>query len=77
MVTLWFKGSAPSDSNSTTLVDLIFHTSRFTEPIYVDLLTGKVYALPKPDNGSSFKQIPLYDSPILIGEKSALPLDTK
>lgn len=77
VVMLWFSGNGPSESNTKTLVDLTLDTSPFKEPVYVDLLTGRVYALSKPNNGSAFKQIPLYDSPILIAEKAALPLDTK
>ncbi len=67
----------PAESNATTLVDLEFRGVQFTDPVYADLLTGKVYALPQPADGSTFRQIPLYDSPILIADKAALPLDTK
>jgi hypothetical protein len=76
IVALWFKDAMPLDANTKTLADLTLHASRFTNPVYVDLLTGEVFALPKP-NGSVFKQIPLYDSPILLAEKSALPLAPK
>ena len=77
IVTLWFNADMPADANTKTPVDLTFSASRFKEPVYVDLLTGEVFALPKSSDGSSFKQIPLYDSPILIAEKSALSLANK
>ncbi len=73
-VALWFNDASPSDSNATTPVDIRFSGVQFQEPVYADLLTGNVYALPKPVDGSSFKQIPLYDSPVLIAEKTSLPL---
>jgi hypothetical protein len=46
---------------------------------YADLLTGKVYAIPRErwsadGDGVRFQQIPIYDSPVLLAEKSALPL---
>lgn len=47
VVTLWFKGAMPSDSNSKTPVDFTFHASRFTTPVYADLRTGEVYSIPK------------------------------
>ena len=75
VVTLWFKDDKPSDSNARTPVDLTFSGARFDEPVLVDLLTGEVRALPRATGGSRFSQIPLYDSPILIAEKSALPID--
>jgi hypothetical protein len=75
VVALWFKDGKPSDSNARTLVDLTFSGARFDEPVYVDLLTGEVRALPRTKPGSRFSQIPLYDSPILIAEKSVLPID--
>ena len=75
VVALWFRDDKPSDSNARTPVDLTFSGARFDEPVHVDLLTGEVRALPRPKAGSGFSQIPLYDSPILIAEKSALPID--
>jgi len=79
MVTAWLSGAPPEDSNQMTPVDLTFHASRFTSPVYADLLTGKVYALPRDrwsvaGDAITFNQLPIYDSPILIAEKSALSL---
>ena len=75
MVALWFRDDKPTDSDARTLVDLTFSGARFHEPVLVDLLTGEVRALPRAEVRSAFSQIPLYDSPILIAEKSALPID--
>ena len=36
VVTLWFKGAMPSDSNAKTLVDFTVHGSRFTAPVYAE-----------------------------------------
>jgi hypothetical protein len=77
VVALWFKDDMPSGSNNKTLVDFRLSASHFKEPAYVDLLTGQVYALRSSEKGTTFKQIPLYDSPILIAEKAVLPLDTQ
>jgi hypothetical protein len=74
VVALWFRDDKPTDSNARTLVDLTFSGARFDKPVLVDALTGEVRALPRATVGSRFSQIPLFDSPILIAEKSALPI---
>jgi hypothetical protein len=79
VVTVWFKGDVPTNDNSKTAIDFTFRNTSFTAPVYVDLRTGRVYAIPR-DRWSSaggkttFKQIPVYDSPILIAERTTLPL---
>lgn len=75
VVALWFRGSPPVESNATLPVDLTFTGVRFTEPVYADLRTGTVYALPRGDSAASFQQVPLSDSPIVIAEKATLPLE--
>jgi hypothetical protein len=82
IVTVWFSGAPPVDANTTAPVDLTFHGVTFTEPVYVDLLSGKVHAIPSDqwsaeDDAVTFKQVPLYDSPILIADRAALPIDAK
>jgi hypothetical protein len=82
VATVWLNGDPPTDSNATTPVDLTFHASRFTSPVYADLITGNVHEIPRDrwsvEGGNvTFKQLPLYDSPVLIAEKAALALDTK
>jgi hypothetical protein len=82
VLTVWFNGLPVSDSNETKPVDLTFNGASFTEPVYADLLTGKVYAIPRErwscDNGlATFRQTPIYDSPVLISERAALPLAKK
>ncbi len=75
LVALWVKDSPPQESNTTKAVDLTLKTVKFSEPVYVDLLTGNVFALVRPKADDVFRQVPLYDSPILIAERSVLPLE--
>ena len=49
------------------------------DPVWVDLLTGRVYELPKSrqlvaHGAVRFVDIPVYDSPCVLTERSALPL---
>jgi hypothetical protein len=44
------------------------------EPVWVDLLSGRIYAIPvdrvvKAGEFTIFRGVPLYDSPVLLGEK--------
>lgn len=81
IVTLWFNGNIPVDDNAKTPVDLTFRNASFAHPVYVDLRTGRVYEIPR-DRWSStggvttFKQIPVYDSPVLIADQATLPLNS-
>lgn len=77
ILVLWFRDAMPSDSNAKILADLTLTGMHFNNPVYVDLLTGKVFALPNSQDGSIFKSIPLYDSPILIAERTTLPINMK
>ena len=49
----------------------------FERPVYVDILTGSVFEIPanqwvKEGNKFIFKDIPVYDAPILIADKSVI-----
>jgi hypothetical protein len=74
VVAVWLSAAPPVESNATTSIDLAFPDLKFKEPVYVDLLTGDVFAL--EHEGATFKNVPIYDAPILIAERSALPLTT-
>ncbi len=78
VVALWFDGSVPSDSYGRMGVDLTFPEIPFTDPVYVDLLGGTVHDIPddqwrRQGMGSHFTRIPLYDSPVLVAERSIIP----
>ena len=82
VVTLWFDGEIPSDSNEKTNINVTFPNGNFDEPVYVDLRTGKIYKIPEDRytrSGSkyTFKNIPVYDSPVLIADKSTLFVQSK
>jgi hypothetical protein len=77
VVTVWFRGAIPSNDNTKTPVDFTFDKVQFTEPVYVDMRTGAVYSIPasiysKEGGAWRFRQIPCYDSPILIADRRAL-----
>lgn len=80
VVTIWFDGAIPSDSNQKEKVDFTFYQGQFDEPVYVDLRTGEVFEIPaknlsKKGATYEFKDIPVYDSPVLIADKSLVLRD--
>lgn len=79
LVTLWLDGKEVNNSFQTTPVEITLENVTFKDPVWVDLMSGQVYAIPKSDwsksgNNCRFKPIALYDSPVLIAEKSLLKL---
>lgn len=82
VVALWLKGAPPQESNTATPLELTFRDVKFAEPVYVDLLSGEVHAIPAErwlasGDEVTFKEMPVYDAPILIAEKGAISLDVK
>jgi hypothetical protein len=78
IVVIWFNDKAPAAENETIPVTLTLTGVDFREPVYVDLRTGQVFAVPahrwsKDAKGLTFADLPVYDSPMLIAERAALP----
>ncbi|GAB3704850.1 hypothetical protein GCM10027592_36670 [Spirosoma flavus] len=76
-VTVWIKDNVPSNDNEQTLCDFTFANARFKNPVWVDLAAGTVYEISKDSwqkKENLFRQIPIYDSPILIADKSLISL---
>ena len=81
-VVVWIDGQTPSNDNSKIVLDLDFPKGNFSEPVWVDLRTGSVHEIPAASisqnaGGYSFNNIPVYDSPVLIAEKSLIPFANK
>jgi len=81
VVALWFSDAQPVDANGVSPVDVALKGGKFIAPVLVDVRTSTVYALPKDRwtqgaSGAEFRGLPLYDSPMLIAEKSALRIAT-
>ncbi len=79
VVAYWFNDAPPDEANGVTRIDLVLPKGAFTDPVVVDLRTSTVYALPKDRwtqdaAGATFRGLPVYDSPMLIAERSALGL---
>jgi hypothetical protein len=72
---VWMDESTPTDSNKTKLQTFSFTNGNFEAPVLVDIITGGIYEIPasnwsKKGGVYTFKEIPVYDAPILIADKS-------
>ncbi len=78
LVTLWCNDARPADAYAPKPTTVTVEGT-FTRPVLVDLLTGSVYEIPKKQwkqagNKHTFTGIPVADYPVVIAEKSLLPL---
>ena len=77
--TIWLDEAIPTNTNLTKNVNFTILNGNFDKPVYVDILTGLVYEIPdnqwqKIGNKYVFNNLPVYDAPILIADKSLISL---
>ena len=76
MVTYWYSGNVPDNEVATKKAKLKINGVILKSPVLVDIRTGLVYQIPKSaikkDNNVLELKIPIYDSPLLICEKTFL-----
>lgn len=72
---IWYKDQIPSDDLKWNLVNLTIMGVNFIDPVYVEMITGKVFEIDKShfkNKGvnARFNRLPVWDSPIMIVESS-------
>ncbi|OGV63556.1 MAG: hypothetical protein A2283_05210, partial [Lentisphaerae bacterium RIFOXYA12_FULL_48_11] len=77
VVTLWDGTEIPSNGSEINKVQLTIKGGHLKDPVWIDLITGNIYAIPaeqfSADGGTmTFKDIPVYDGPAAITDKSFL-----
>jgi hypothetical protein len=82
VVLVWYGDQIPNDELKWDLVDLTLKNTTFQDPVYVEMITGKVYDLDKAtwknvDGNATFTQLPVWDSPVMIAERAQVPLKSK
>lgn len=75
--TIWMDDAIPADACKLMSLEFRFVGSRFEDPVLVDCLTGSVYDITqdqwrKEGNIDRFISISVYDSPILIADRSLI-----
>ncbi len=82
LIVLWDNSGTPDDAFLTRPAQVVVKGLAFHEPVWVDLVSGRVFELPagnitRTGEAISFRDVPLYDAPVLIAERSLLPLAQK
>lgn len=74
---IWKNESIPNNSTEKQNCNFTFTNANFNEPVVVDIISGEVFEIPadkwkKEGTKYSFQDIPVYDGPILIADKSLI-----
>ncbi len=75
ILVFWDKSAVPSNANDTVAATFTIAKGSFTEPVWVDLITGGIHEIPadkivRDGEKVIFREIPVYDAPTLIASKS-------
>lgn len=76
LVTIWNKEERPAEEYTPKPTDVTLE-GQFSQPVLVDLITGKIYEIPKSNwvkkgNTHTFMGVPVPDYPVLLADKAAL-----
>jgi hypothetical protein len=74
---MWLSENIPLNTNELRLQEISIKNGNFDAPVLVDIITGGVYEVPasqwsKKGNTYTFKDIPVYDGPVLLADKSLI-----
>jgi len=74
VVLLWYDDQIPSDELNWDDISLTMKEVNFKNPVYVEMISGKVFELPKLSwsnvgENVRFEKLPVWDSPIMIVEQ--------
>ena len=77
---LWFDDENPADETAPTPHDVTVYQGEFDDPVVVDLRTGAVFDVADDEYSQAgtrfeFEDVPLYDSPVLVADRSVVPLE--
>ena len=78
---LWFSDRIPDSGLDWTPVDLEV-PERMEDPVWVELITGRVFEIPRASvagraDGTALRQVPMWDSPVIVAPRAAIPLQAK
>jgi hypothetical protein len=77
LVTLWRSNDTPGEKPQIEWVQLATKGLAFECPVWIDLLTGRVYTMSDTlwsnvEQETVFSRLPVYDSAVVIGEKKEI-----
>ncbi|MDO5567327.1 MAG: hypothetical protein Q4G59_11770, partial [Planctomycetia bacterium] len=77
LLVFWNGSAIPSDSNEIQQVTLTIKNGLFTDPVWADLVTGKIYEIPDScktigKDQLVLRNVPVYDAPAMIVDRARL-----
>ena len=74
LVTLWRNSDSPGEDPEMEWVELTTKGHAFESPVWIDLLTGRVYTMSDSlwslnDHDTVFSRLPVYDSVVVVAER--------
>lgn len=77
LLCFWDSSTHPDNGNETAPARITLPNVTFTEPVWVDTVTGAIYELPEDriaagDGRTVLNDIPVFDAPALITDKSVV-----
>ena len=80
LVALWFDSAIPNNLFVTKEVTVTVENGNFNKPVWVDMLSGRVYEIPaskyKKEGTKYTFTVPVYDSPALIADESLIMVNS-
>ena len=78
VVFLWYSDNRPSDMLGFDRITLKL-AANLENPVWVDMITGRVFEIPaesveRKDGAMVLKNLPMWDSPIMIADMSRVPM---
>jgi hypothetical protein len=75
LITLWDTSGVPSNTFQTVSAQITVKACTIKEPVWVDLVSGRIYEFPADRvtrDGAAvvFRDVPVYDAPVLVAEKA-------
>ncbi len=79
---LWFDDQIPDNKLQLDQIDLTVDNLNLINPVYVELISGKVYEIEKKNWNNTgknvrFENLPIWDSPVMIADRSMVELKTE
>lgn len=79
-VMVWYNDNIPSDDFKWDETDITIMNTVFKDPVYVEMITGKVFEIKESDwkvsgNNTKFNRLPVWDSPMMLAERSQIYKD--
>ncbi len=77
LLVFWNGAAIPSDDNETQQITLTVKNGLFTDPVWADLITGRIHEIPDScktieKDKIVLRQIPVYDAPAIIVDRARL-----